>query len=149
MASRKISTLSGFTLIEVMVVLGLLALMAALGMFVSFDYYRSYQYRAELNTLGSMLQKARAQAQSNVNESPHGVEILANAYVIFQGPFYAAREVSLDESFTANGLVSHSGMSEVVFAQLTGEASASSTITLTDGTRTSLISINNEGRIDW
>ena len=141
----------GFTFIEIIVVLGIFAILASVGLFVSFDFYRSYAFRSERNIVISILQKARAQALNNINQEPHGVKFLSNSYVIFQGADYEdlLRDTSFDEAIDAANSVAHSGLDEVVFEQLSGDASASGEIILSDGVRTVGISINNEGRTSW
>src|ERR1039458_2199647 len=66
-------TTNGFTLIEVLVVMGILAILSTMGYLITIDFYKSYAFNAERDTIVSLLQKARAASLSNINESPHGV----------------------------------------------------------------------------
>src|SRR3989338_4178929 len=130
----------GFTLVEIVVVFGL---------FLSIDFYRSYAFRAERDMLISVLQKARSQALNNIRETPHGVRLEDDSYILFQGSSYAAADHGFDQVVGAAPSISHTGLSEIVFTQLSGGANASGTIDVTDGLRTISISINNAGRISW
>jgi len=139
----------GFTLIEIVVVMGLFAVLAGFGLFLSFDFYRSYAFRAERDMVISILQKARSQALNNIRETPHGVHLQNDSYILFQGSSYAVADHAFDQVVDAAPSISRIGLSEVVFTQLSGGANASGTIDITDGLRTVSISINNAGRISW
>jgi prepilin-type N-terminal cleavage/methylation domain-containing protein len=151
--------LTGFTLIEVLVVMGLLAAIAGLVSFANFDSWRGYTFRSERNLLVSVLHKARSQSISNIclgsaltctDGKPHGVKIQGDKYIIFQGASFIARDAAFDQNIDAAGTVSHAGISEVVFAQLSGDAvGTAGDIIFDDGIRTVTISINNEGRINF
>jgi len=139
----------GFTLLEVLIVITILAGLAGLGLFVSIDFYKSYAFYSERNIVVSAIQKARSQSLANINESKHGVYFGTNNYVIFQGENYDFRSAIYDEIIQANSLVANSGLTEIVFDQLSGLPSATGTIALSDNLRSSTISIGNEGRINW
>ena len=149
MKLHNISINKGFTLFEVLIVLGLFVVLVSFGLFVSMDFYRGSSFRSERNTVVSILTKARNQSLNNVNEAPHGVFFPAGAYVLFQGPSYASRTTAFDETITATPTVTRSGLSEIVFSQLSGNANVSGSIFMSNGTRTSTVLINYEGRMDW
>ncbi|HVV39079.1 MAG TPA: prepilin-type N-terminal cleavage/methylation domain-containing protein [Candidatus Paceibacterota bacterium] len=168
MASRKTSTgrslprqsSRGFTLIEIVVVMGLLAVVGGVTLIVSMDSFRGYTFRSEVSTLTAVLQKARSQAVNNMcfgagctNGKPHGIHIEGNTYTIFQGASYAARDQAQDEMITPQSkAVTLSGITDVVFTELSGAAatlpSGAPAIILSDNAgKTSSVSINAEGRI--
>ncbi|MCX6759554.1 MAG: prepilin-type N-terminal cleavage/methylation domain-containing protein [Candidatus Nealsonbacteria bacterium] len=158
---------AGFTLIEIIVVMSLLAAIGALTAFANFDVWRGYTFRGECDLLISVLQKARSQSVNNIclgssctDGRPHGVYIQSDKYTIFQGSDWDHRDVAIDEDFEANSKVSSasSTISEVVFSQLSGDASFPQSPGLIegkiilneiDGFHSETISINNEGRIDY
>jgi prepilin-type N-terminal cleavage/methylation domain-containing protein len=138
----------GFTLMEILVVMGILAVLGTFGYLVTIDCYKSYAFNAERDTIVAILQKARSQSLANINESAHGVHFDSGQYVIFQGaaygggaPFYQALPASFG--------ITHSGIIDVVFAQLSGDANPGGNLILGDGKRSETISINNEGQINW
>jgi len=159
----------GFTLIELMVVIGLVIIVLSFGLFFDFDSFRSYSFHGDRDTLLSALQHARAEAMANIcrgsssecgeGGKSHGVKILDDRYVIFQGETYnpsSPYNAVLDASLT----ITHSGISEITFTQLSGNASTEGAdcettptpvcnITLTSGARISTITINSEGQIIW
>ena len=48
---------------EILVVIGLVAIIGTLALFMDFNNYRSDAFRSEINTLGTALQTARALAR--------------------------------------------------------------------------------------
>lgn len=144
---------TGFTVIEVIIAVTLMTFLAGIGLWVGMDVYRSYSYRSERNIFISALQKARLEAMVNLNEAKHGLYIETNRYTIFQSTStYVNRNASFDQIITPAGVITLTGNPvlprDVVFDQLSG-ITASGTLTITDGVRSTVISINNEGQISW
>ena len=139
---------SGFTIIEILLVIGIIGIIAVMTMFVNLDFYKTYDFQSEKGKVISLLEKARSQSLNNINDSKHGVYFDSSNYTLFEGNDYGSRIQSKDQVFPANSRLSHSGLSEVVFGRLTGDTTGG-TITLTDGVHSVTLSLNNEGRIDW
>lgn len=148
----------GFTLIEIVVVMGLLAILGSLGLIMSLDSYRSYAFRNERDLIVTVLQKARSQAINNVclgsgctSGADHGVHLQTGSYTIFQGTIFASANHSLDQVVqSSSATVQLSGLTDVVFSQLSGNAAPAGNITVSDGVgHSTTISINDAGRIDW
>ena len=138
----------GFTLIEIVVVLGILVVLSALGLFVSMDMFRGNSLHAEKNMVVSILQKARSRAMNNINEEPHGVHFESGQYVIFQGAWPSA----MTEQISASAGVGNSGLDEVVFEQLTGNAACTPSpcsLVLTGEGGTFTVTIYSAGAITW
>ena len=146
----QIAANNGFTLIEILVVIGILVILSSLGLLVSLDFYRSYAFNSERDLLVAALQKARSQSMANINQSAHGVQVNSGAeYVIFEGSAYSAGNAA-NFSMPADPSVSSSGDSEIVFEQLSGKVAAQKQVTLTDPKgRSAQITINPEGGIEW
>lgn len=141
---------AGFTLIEIVIAVAILVALAGLGLIVGIDLYKSNVLGTELDNAVNVLQKARAEAQANIGGSPHGISLQSNRYVIFRGSSYAARDPLYDEEILISPIITATGSSEIVFSQLSGNANASGTITLTDERGVSfVVSVDSEGRIDW
>jgi len=157
LAPRSSGGVGGFTLIEIMTVIGLFTIIAGVGMFFDFDNFRAYSFHSERDTLISTLQHARAEAVSSIcrgpcdEGKPHGVKILDNKFIIFQGTDYVSADRDYDAIMDANPNMLHGGLPEVVFEQLSGDVDTPGDITLTDNYsgRKSTISINSEGQILW
>ena len=140
----------GFTLIEVVITVGLIAIIASLGMFLSFDFYRGFAFLSEQKTIISILQKARNSAMSNINEKPHGVHFEPSCYIVFEGIY----DGSGCDDTTHEVIIVQPTMSivpplppDVIFGQLGANASATA-FTLTNGLKSATISIAENGRID-
>ena len=151
----RLAPAKGFTLIEILVVMGLFALLAGLGLMVSMDTYRGSSFRADRDLFVALLQHARAQAVNNIctgtctDGAAHGVGVAAGAYTVFQGSSYGARDASQDQTFTASPMVTPSGDTEVVFEQLTGAVVSQRVIVLNGDGKVSTTTIETNGRIWW
>jgi len=148
---KRSLSLTGFTLTEILVVIGMVSIFAAFGMFVSMDFYRSFSFRAEQNIAVSVLMKARSSALANIEETTHGVHFKPDRYILFQGTYVDGNP--LNEEILSAPTVTNSGITEVVFEQLTGSASfdppGANILTITSGVKNFTITLNGEGRIEW
>lgn len=140
---------SGFTLIEVVLVIALLVLVFSFTLGVGSEFYFSQSLVAERDSLVNLLRRTRTRAMSNINQSDHGIFIDASQYIIFEGDSYASRDSELDETFPRTGGADIGGPAEIVFAALEGTSNVSDTISITTASGKVDISINYEGRIQW
>jgi Tfp pilus assembly protein FimT len=151
--------IKGFTLIEVFIVTGIISLILGLSAFIDLNSYRGDSFRSERGKLVTILQTARSESMNNINQHPHGVVIgpldHPNSYVSYDGASYSEAVSKYPESIYVVDMGYPIGISphpvEVTFSQLSGDASYSGDITLTDTERDMnfVISINHEGRINW
>jgi prepilin-type N-terminal cleavage/methylation domain-containing protein len=151
--SPKLTT--GFTLMEMLVVIGLVGVIATMSLFIDINSFRGDAFRSEVNNLGIALQTARADALNNIDQERHGVAIKPvgyDGYVVFEGNSYDTRDNSKDENTKSSYEVNFSPTSptEITFDQLSGNAEDTD-ITMIDPNRniTAVISINHEGKISW
>jgi len=159
---------AGFTLIELLIAVVILAAIIGLGLFISFDFYKSYSFHSERNTIVSILKKARSQSLNNINQTRHGVHFEDNSelkYIIFECPTgnpqcnsYTAdpaAEIVINSSFGVSIINPSPLPFDIIFDQLSGNCISTicfgpePTITITDGSKSYDININSEGRIDW
>ncbi len=141
----------GFTLIEILVVIGIILLIFGAGSFINFSSYNHTLINTEETTLVSILSKARSQAMNNIDASSHGVYIEADDYVLYDGTNFTTgtnKEVMPKNSKTA--ITTNYG-GDIYFTQLSGEPSGTlpAVINLNDGTNTRTITIKTGGVIDW
>ena len=157
---RHNSVQQGFTLLEVLMVTGIMTMVGGFALIVSMDVYRSFSFRTERDMLISVLHKARSQSINNIclgtgctDGRPHGVHVTTGQYVIFQGASYATRDASVDEVVLAQSgaaKIAPSSLTDVVFTQLSGAALPVGTIGLLDDAgHVSATTINSEGQITW
>lgn len=156
---------AGFTLIEIVIVMALVAMVSGFGLIASMETYRGYSFRTERDTLIATLQKARSEAINNMcfgasctGGEPHGVHIASHRYVLFQGGSYTTRNSTLDEIIDARyfGIATATpSFTDVVFSRLAGTTTPNPhgvmAISLidTEGTDSSVVTINPEGQITW
>ncbi len=145
--NQKFTT--GFTIIELLVVLAIIAIIAGFGVFISFDFYRSLVITGERDTAVALLRRARIRALNNTHEMSQGFYVATTTFVLFQGPSYASRTAAFDELFPRSSGVSVSGPSAFVFQNLSGDSNVSGTIAFGNGRTTTSIDINREGRVNW
>lgn len=139
----------GFTFIEIVIVLGILGVMLAIGLPISLEVYRNYLLTAEVRNLLSILRRAENLVFANVGGSNHGVALQSDKFVLFQGPAYTLRLPAYDEEYLRAPSVTVTGFSEIVFAPLSGKPNATATIVFTNGLRSETLDINAEGTIIW
>lgn len=136
---------AGFTLIEVMLVMALLAILAGL----SSPFYGRFIFSQEVSVVRDELQGSFAKAQmysmTGKDNSLWGVALSNGKITLFQGNSFAGRNQSVDESYVVHSRVTITGLTEVVFAHATGRPSVSPTITLSGNGSTEVIQMNSEG----
>lgn len=143
---------AGFTIIEIIIVMALFTGLFAMGAVTGTDSYQRYIFRSELEKTGALLQKARSSAMANIGETSHGVYFgdTANT-ILFRGTSYTTSSpynLKIERSKAVSISASSTVPSAIVFTPLSGTSTAG-TITLTDGVRNSIITVNNEGAINW
>jgi prepilin-type N-terminal cleavage/methylation domain-containing protein len=151
----RYSNAQGFTLIEVTIVLGLIGVIAAFGVAMSFSSLSRTTVTQERDLFVTLLLRStRSAAIANLEESPHGVQIdnTNGRYILFNGTVY-------DENDTKNRAipyvsdvitVSNTGGNTIVFDQLSGDVTTGAgTITISNGTVAQEIIIRESGQIDW
>jgi len=120
---------SGFTLIEVMIVIGIFAVIVGSGMVFSFDSYRGYLFRSEYTGVAHIISKARNQAVNNFSEDQHGVyfDDVNHKYVLFIGDAYDEDD-GRNEDFPMSEAFNIDGITTIVFEQLTGNVDSGNSI---------------------
>ncbi len=146
----------GFTLTEMLVVIGIIVMFIGVSLFIDMNNFRGNAFRGERAILVTLLQTARADSLNNIDQMPHGIALFPadypNSYVLFEGSNYTASDPSLREPTDAQYPVTFTDSpSEVVFSQLSGNANYDGDIVMNDTQRglSATISINKEGRISW
>lgn len=129
-------------------VIGIVTLLGGLGIFLGVDAYRNYSLNQERDAIVAILQRARGESLNNIDALPHGVHFGDDEYVLFSGDLFSALD-SRNQIFPINPGIEISGLNEVLFSQLSGNAHTTGDITIGNGIRSMVISINNEGRIAW
>jgi prepilin-type N-terminal cleavage/methylation domain-containing protein len=158
MAPQDLKNNSGFTLVEVLITMGILGLAVGITASLTMNDYYGRDFRTERQLAVSLLQKARAQSIANINQSQlgHGLFIdTANSqYVLFEPdpllplPGYDSSASSNQYITFFSAKVTHEDMTHVIFSPIDGKATFFGGDLSLDGGK-SIISINDEGQITW
>jgi prepilin-type N-terminal cleavage/methylation domain-containing protein len=112
---------SGFTLIEVLIVLGLIAILSTMVVMYSVTFYGNTLLQEDSEYVLNALRKARSYAITGKEDSDWGVKFIEaeDKYVVFKGNRYTERDTDYDLEFE---IVSsyQIDFDEVVFQKTTG-----------------------------
>lgn len=140
----------GFTLIEALLSVSIIGLLAGL----SLPIYASFQNRNNLDiatqSIADALRRAQIYSHGVSGDSQWGVEIQPTSVTLFKGSVFSGRDATYDEVTTIPSIISIGGLSEVLFAKLSGAPSTTGDITLVvspNDTRT--ITINTKGMVSY
>lgn len=147
----------GFTLVEIMVVIGIMSLLILV---VSVNI-RSFQTRAQVTQaaeeLASILREAQSRSMAVVNGENHGIHFNEgdNTYTLFEGTAFSEGAptnvvYSLDISIELTSVSLADAGNDVVFEKLTGSTADSGSVTIAsklDGSVNQTVTITNEGKI--
>ena len=145
----SISKIKGFTLLKLIMVIGILALLIIISLPLAINFYRTRQFDVHLNGGVQALRRAQLKAMSGEGDFSFGLYITSERYILFKGDAYVIRDTVYDEVFDLPDSIQISGLSEVVFSKLRGTPSNTGTITLTIDNKSETINVNEAGRIDY
>jgi len=140
---------AGFTLIEVLFVIGFFLTIATWGTLASVKHLQQATLLSDRDTLITLLWDARARALANLSEVSHGVHITDTAFVSFSGDVFDPRETP-ESMVPYGGTLSIRGARTIIFEPVTGNAQGgNSTTTLSRDHEEASIEVNALGRIAW
>jgi len=157
----KLERSRGFTLIEILVVMGLIILIVGFAITANIKQYTREVSSSEVSVLVSALQKARSRAMNNIDHTEHGVYFGSDTcpdttyercYAIFAGPTYVPGAVGNEHAEQNLALTISSAEytdNVVVFKQLSGNPDETGSINLVSPLESATIEINSLGLIDW
>ncbi len=144
-------TKNGFTLIEMLLSISIIAMLAGL----SLPVYLSYNNRNDLTiateTTANALRRAQIYSRGVNSDSQWGVAVQSGSITLFKGTSYAARDTTYDETVSVPSQITPSGLSEVVFSKLGATPSTTGSISLTSASlnQTRTVSVNAKGMVDY
>ncbi|NUM25495.1 MAG: type II secretion system protein [Candidatus Buchananbacteria bacterium] len=147
-------TFRGFTLIEMLITVGIILVVAGLSIPFLFSYSVSGDVTTYANDIERTLRRAQLQSINGYTGMPWGVyfDEAQNKMVIFQGSEYVSRDPHYDQEITyspALNVVPTFG-AEIYFSVYSGTPSATGTVTVTstEALFIKTIKINELGIID-
>lgn len=125
----------GFTLIETLVAIAVLALLAAIMAGGLSSFQKSGELSRAADMVAGTLRDARGRTLASKNNSEHGAHFDSDKAVLFAGGAYIAGTPSNEETILPSRVeisivALGGGGDDVVFERLSGEAMATGTITL-------------------
>ncbi len=146
----------GFSLIEIIIVIGILGLLTAISVATFVTFRNSQGLNKDTETVVEVLEQARTQTLSSQNGSAYGVHFGTSAVTLFAGGTYAAGAAgnqifSLLSSDTILTITLTGAGSDVVFNRLTGETGQDGTIVLSSASagRTRTVTIYKTGVVEY
>jgi prepilin-type N-terminal cleavage/methylation domain-containing protein len=145
--TRRSSRGSGFTLVELLLVVSLLTALAGGAAFVAFGFKASTDLRLSVTIIEQAVQSARFYAFSGRAGDPWGIKVLSDEVVVFRGTTYADRTLGQDEVVPFPSTLSLSGIDEVTFSQFSGLPNITGSIGLQNSAGTEGLVLNEQGII--
>lgn len=141
---------AGFTIPELIIVLGIIAALAVLTIPLGVNFYREQLLDETAQDILLALRRAQNQAVTQRSDSKFGINFSAEpgVYILFQGDSYATRLQAADEKFYRPLGVSVFGISEVVFEKLSGQPNTFGVVTVSSLGNSKQININAQGKIE-
>ena len=138
----------GFTLIEILLSLAVMATIAGMGASIYVSYEQNNALDIATSTIVENLRRASALSEAMEGDTSWGVAIGTSTVTLFQGSSFATRNQNFDEIFKLSRSITTSGIPEIVFLKATATPQTTGTITLTTtANATSTITINSKGMV--
>jgi len=139
----------GLTLLEILLVVGIVAILVSLTLPLGLDFYRSQQLETQSQGVIQALRRAQLKAISVESDSSFGVYLTDDNYTLFKGSSYLTRDADFDEVFDLPMIITVSGLQEIVFSKLEGKPNITGNIILSGDSDSRTININEMGRINY
>lgn len=125
----------GFTLLELIIVVGILGLLLAVIMPSFLNFRRNSILNTETQNVITLVNKARMSSMSSREDAQYGIHLEASKVVLFQGDTYVDgagtnEELVLNTALTLSLIEVYGGGAEVVFQKVTGATHQNATTTL-------------------
>lgn len=152
--SCKLQAGGGFTLIEVMLSIGIIALLAGISIPSANLFLSRNEVGVESVKIADSLRRARGQAMAGQEDSAWGVHFTATQYTVFKGASYSSSDPLNDYSdmpgvLTLGAITINGGGSNIIFNRIKGDTSTYGTTTVqNDAGDSKTIVVNQEGTIN-
>jgi len=140
---------SGFTIFEIIFVMGFFVFLGAISLPFSIDAYQHYILSTETQMMVSILRRAQDMAMANKYEDSFGISIQENQYVLFRGTSYLSRTISFDEIYPKAKSIAIAPSNDIVFESVSGGPDEAVMLTFSNTNSSQKIDINSQGAINW
>ncbi|OHA70374.1 MAG: hypothetical protein A3H01_00625 [Candidatus Wildermuthbacteria bacterium RIFCSPLOWO2_12_FULL_40_9] len=110
----------GFTLVEILLVIGVFTALFYLVAPISLNFYKNQQLESVTQEIIQNLRKAQLKSVSVERDSSFGVHFGGTTYTLFQGNSFSNRDSQYDEVFNIPQVIKMGGLEEVAFSKLNG-----------------------------
>lgn len=111
---------AGFTLLEILLVIGIISILSVFVVPLSLDFYKNQQLEIQTQSVIQTLRRAQSKATAMELDSSFGLYITDQNYILFKGDSYITRDVQYDEVFDLPEIIDVSGLNEIVFLKSEG-----------------------------
>lgn len=136
MWTASIKKRKGFTLIEILAVIGILGILFAVISSPIMSLYRKIIFQGAVENVITMLDEARKSTLSSYYSSQYGVHIASSTVTLFRGSSYSVSDPNNDVYELSNAVKITEinitgGGDDVIFERITGETAQDGNIVLT------------------
>lgn len=139
---------SGFSLVEIIIVLSIVAILLGISLPIYNDFRRSNDINLATNSVVNALRFTQLRSVAINEDSSWSVKV-SEDIIVFKGNNYVERNASFDKIFNLPNGVNISGVLETHFAKFSGLPDITGDIILTNQNVSKTISINQKGMVDY
>lgn len=110
----------GLTLIEILLIVGIMAILLAISLPLGLDFYKNQQLESQARGISQTIRRAQLKSMSGEIDSSFGVYLTNDNYILFKGDSFLTRDSQYDEVFELPEVITLQGLSEIVFLKLEG-----------------------------
>ena len=141
--------LMGFTLIEILLVIGILTILVSLTLPLSLSFYKSQQLDSHTQDLIQVLRRAQLKAMAAEADSSFGIYFDKDQkkYILFRGDLFNPAAPDNEEFNLPQVITINTQFSEIIFSKLEGRPNVFGNIILDSNGDSRVININKLGRV--
>lgn len=121
----------GFTIVELLLVVAIFFVVAGFAPVLYNRFFLQDAVAEAADRVAGSLRNAQGFSLAGKGSLPWGVALNGNSIILFQGNSFATRNTALDRRIAIPSAVSISGLTETVFARVSGVPTTPLTISLT------------------
>ena len=140
---------NGFTLIEVLIVMAMMAIVGAIALPISVDYQQRNDLDVAQVSFVQSIRRAQQLSMSGEGDSQWGVTANSGNIVIFKGNTYATRDATYDENYDISTAIVASGQIEYDFAKVSGLPAQTGSATFTNANYVKTVVVNAQGVVNY